>query len=476
MPSSTLLDLIDDVNTIKQNIRTSIINKGVSVDSDTPFPEYSLKIDNISTAGFNPQNRNAIEPGTYTYQNGSVTYLSYNCNNYFNSNDTVYIESPLTLGRIVYDSKINPETNKKEPDFNKIIGSVTGINNLGTATINNIVDAMPGQESDKFVLNHDYDSLNSVTVNVYDIMSIGPGSQTTYNSNVLYIRPHAFVENRTIREVTLNNVKFIGAQAFEQSQVEQVYIPAYEGYTLNENGSIIWIGNSNLGFAYCDHLTHFSAPNLKILPNQFICQNNDNFVTLDLSSLIGLESSNSLGYSWAEVGSGNTPYEFMKNHDIDFTTFQYMGSQFGGILEQYIADTDNNITDTLTFNNLRGIGNEFTSIEGPVQRNLLDNITKLIVPNLQFIGGWANVNLNITSIDLPEIKQINDSAFNTSTLNTINIGSKISYISNTAFNHLDGVTINIDLPEPSETGEEIWKYMAPWGASNATVNWVGSNE
>lgn len=50
----------------KNNIKTAIINKGVEVSSDTPFSDYSTKIDEIPQAAGNNQDITITQNGTYT--------------------------------------------------------------------------------------------------------------------------------------------------------------------------------------------------------------------------------------------------------------------------------------------------------------------------------------------------------------------------------------------------------------------------
>ena len=79
------------------------------------------------------------------------------------------------------------------------------------------------------------------------------------------------------------------------------------------------------------------------------------------------------------------------------------------------------------------------------------------------------ISRNVSSITIPNgVTNISDGAFSSCTaLTSIDIPNSVTRIGDYAFDGCTSLTsITINKPEGSITG-------APWGAPNATVNWVG---
>lgn len=104
-----------------------------------------------------------------------------------------------------------------------------------------------------------------------------------------------------------------------------------------------------------------------------------------------------------------------------------------------------------------------------------DTPVDLVIPaeinGTQVIGIAANgfnnclALVSVTILEGP--KRINDNAFTGCTsFRTINIPNSVYMFDSSAFGGVEGITINIKAPEGSFFG-------VPWGATNATVNWLG---
>lgn len=467
------MSISTELQRIKTNISdsyTAAASKGATIPANQSGDNLATTIDSIVPAGVNPQNRTVYESGTFTYENTQTTYRCYSLPDYISTNDKVFVKEPVDVGSTIYDSILDSDTGNYIPNFTRIIGPVQIVLNSGDSI--EIYSHWANRESaNDITFNYNYDSLNSVTVNTDDIVCMRP-TKSSINLSCLSIAPSAFYNDRVI-ETVVSNALSISTNAFSNCiHLSSVTLTDYEGASLTQNGDLINDQDGAYAFSYSP-ITYFSAPKLKIMSHGFLTLNDySNMTVLNLPSFIGMTYGSAIGDSWAEAGSGNTSYEVLKRFNINIEDFECMGSGFGSILEQYIADVNNNITDTLTFNHLRYIGRAFTETSG-VGRNLLDNITSFIVPNLQRISEDCNFDLPITTIDLPNIVTIDNNAFKTNTLTTINIGSTIDEIYSSAFNNLSNITINIDLPAP-DAGDTSWKANAPWGASNAIVNWTGS--
>lgn len=101
---STIAENLQTLQTIKNNIKTSIENKGVSV-GDVAFTEYSTKIDEITTGGGGGtlETINITENGVYVPSEGVDGYNQVNVNV---SGEVLSLISPDTLKR-VYETNYN---------------------------------------------------------------------------------------------------------------------------------------------------------------------------------------------------------------------------------------------------------------------------------------------------------------------------------------------------------------------------------
>lgn len=99
------------------------------------------------------------------------------------------------------------------------------------------------------------------------------------------------------------------------------------------------------------------------------------------------------------------------------------------------------------------------------------SVTEFTLPsNIKTIGGLSLRTLSIDTLNLPEgIEYLEKQSLMQVRISTINIPSSIKEIADDALNEATAVKIiNIDRKENTIDG-------APWGATNATVNWTGSN-
>lgn len=341
----------------------------------------------------------------------------------------------------------------------------TSINQGGGQTINN-QDIKITQDG-VYTASEGYTGLGTVTVSTFDSYIMG-NFPANINSNVPSVGAYALAYKSAVETITLPNAVSMGSSALSNNDnLTSISLGSFTGSTLDETtGHHDYTGYVN-GLCTMDRaLTSFSAPNLQIIDDEFFSFINiGNSFTFNAPSLKGI-TGNAFG-SWD--ASFPSPYQITQNLGIDIADMKLL-SIAGDLLEGYIEA--NSLTDTLTFNNLITMGQGFTNTNR-VQRNYLDNITSLVVPNVKCIEDWCELNLPIITLDLPSIMSIGGNALTyCSSLTTINVGSAITEISPTAFINLDGVTINIDLPQP-DAGDSSWKANAPWGAINATINWIG---
>lgn len=98
-----------------------------------------------------------------------------------------------------------------------------------------------------------------------------------------------------------------------------------------------------------------------------------------------------------------------------------------------------------------------------------DALTNISLPSVKSIGyrafGYCR---SLLLCEIPAVVKIDDYAFqNDSKLTSINIGPNITTIASGAFQNSGLKTINIERTADAVSG-------APWGATNATVNWTGT--
>lgn len=483
---SVLTDLVDEVATVKSDIKVAIINKGVSVTNDVPFTEYANKINDIVSSS-NPQAKITYKAGLNTYDSGEKTFYSYDTTyvpdyEYHPVTETVWISSNAVEDEdLAYDSKI--ENDQIVPDFSKPISVILDI----VAGYNSIYLKIYGQsgayiprKNETYSITYTYDSLNSVTVDYATMKALGVGVGSSIHITTPKTAEYAFVNDQSLQTIVCDSVT-IGEGAFIQLwNLQSITLTNYKGATsyTQENGYISW-NNEYRNILGSQSLNTLNIPEAVVLSNNFASNtyNNDLFnnVIINVPKLEGVLGPNFIGSYW----SGNNkdkPYSILKYNNIDFRLFKYIGNTLGDLLYDYISDVDNNITNTLTFPNLEYIGQNVFDFN--YNYNTFDNITTLNLPKLKCSAHYAHLNFNnVTSIDLPEIEFIGNELFSGNMamfVKTINIGDTCKNIEKNAFfNGVDSAVININLPAPS-AGDKSWKADAPWGAKNSTVNWIGT--
>lgn len=259
-----------------------------------------------------------------------------------------------------------------------------------------------------------------------------------------------------------------------------VDLPLYQGWSLDETTGQLdrWTnGQGSYAFEGCPKIDTYNAPMMKILPNDTL-SGNAPLSTINMPNLIGLGRNAIQPYWDSEQGVEVTYYDVLKRHNIDFMNMKYLEAPIE-LLRDYCKDTANNITDTLTFDNLIRVEGPFMDINNDDDSYVLNNITTVNLPALKHISDWVNFRFNGTSLSLPSIYYIGDNAFSECpNLTTVNIGSNIHYISSIAFvNQSQSVTtVNVDIDRNTQDGYIINNVIntAPWGfGKNVTINWRG---
>ena len=448
----------------------------------------------VPGSSVNAQSKTVYSSGTFTADEFPITYYSYDTTNvssleFHPKGNKLWAKSGADVGDVVYDSLDDEGT---APNFTKPIGSIIDSMNQGLSIYINIYN-MSGtylnRGVDTVTTAGNYNYLSSVTVDVGTIRAVGGGLSKNLHITTPIVINSAFFGCNGI-ETLVCDATDIGGNAFSNTNIRTATFTNYEGAKsiVNDETGYINFDNqtyySDLSVIQTDgNLEVLNLPEVIILPGNF-ANNSVPFsypgheVSLEINApkLEGILSGTALGsaYNWE---TSQHPYNIMKINNIDLMSMKYLGKYFGQVLEEYVSDSDNNITNTLTFQNLEYMGSFFTQVQGnnPSTSNL-QNVTTISVPNLKCIVDAANLRFNITSLNLPKIEYIGDNLFDmsvASNITTINIGNTIKNIKSNAFANLNGVTINIDLPQP--TGSETnWIADAPWGAQNATINWTGS--
>lgn len=417
------------------------------------------------------QDKIITNDGVYTADNGEIPFYAY-----YVSSD-IYPDliggyfwvkgvSP-ELGASVYGSKPDETADRGiVPDLDNVLGVVSALYEEGVWLS---VDFIKGYsfghwDSDPvYMMKFDYTGLGTVTVKILDSFLAGNLPQNL-QSDVTSLGDFSLY-SKSIRTLSLPKCKYLGNQSVSSCYyLTKVDIPEYEGITINpETGEPNFAAYGEYAFSFCSNLEELNAPKLQIIPNAFL-SNVMEKIKFDAPNIIGLcGSAFSAPYRQDYHPS---PYQLAKEYGLDIKDMQYLG-WMGDFLEDYIAAPENGITDTLTFNNLKTIGNNIFYAQR--SHDLLNRITKLEVPNVTWVADYAGMEIyNITEIDLPKVIHIGTWAFEyCSSLTTVNIGDKIESIADGAFGGRSNLTININKPEGSISG-------APWGASGVnTVNWLG---
>ena len=295
-----------------------------------------------------------------------------------------------------------------------------------------------------------------------------------------------------------------------------VVIPeTIDGYTVTEISSGMWDNNLGKNFsAFANKgITSVTMPDsiIKIGAMAFI---NNKIETLKLSG--NLISVGDEAFMWNKIETINLPDTLQYINDTSFSGNQiteinipssvvYLG--YGAFAGNNIAGKDAFIYDR---NNDGSI--DYTGLNSYAGRNALNteipqnikkigyrsfrntNITELDIPSsvqtiddyafngcyltkvtlhegLKYIGPSAFKGSPLTEINIPNtVETIGYSAFSRSLLKTVTIGSGVETIGKNAFkteqgyNPIESITIN----QKEGTIED-----SPWGATNATVNWIG---
>lgn len=178
------------------------------------------------------------------------------------------------------------------------------------------------------------------------------------------------------------------------------------------------------------------------------------------------------------------------------STSQYKPSEMAGAINDITAQ-DNTVLNSILDRSISGnyVNDDLTEVGSYAFANC-NNLTTATFTKATKVGSDAfNGCMSLESISLPEVKEIGTSSFNWCPslksismpkievlgsdnyfsgifdydyeMTTINIPSTIQSIGNNAFENTKITTINIDKPANSISG-------APWGATNATVNWTGT--
>lgn len=181
------------------------------------------------------------------------------------------------------------------------------------------------------------------------------------------------------------------------------------------------------------------------------------------------------------------------------STIKYKPSEMAGAINNIPTQgsQDNTVLNSILDRSISGnyVNNDLTEIGYYAFVNCF-NLTSATFTKVTKVGSGAFSSCSsLESISLPEVKEINSYAFSycslksismpkiemlgsdssysgvfsgyTNKMTTINIPSTIKSIGQNVFTGLNITTINIDKPADSISG-------APWGATDATVNWTGT--
>lgn len=424
---------------------------------------------NVSS-GANTQNITVRQDGVYTALNGERLIYSYHSDNPAIIGGYFWLMKEIPeVGDIAYNSQGDGETGYS-PDFNSVVGYVTMVDTSGTNTMVELSTSL-GQWNEQYStysITGNYNALGTVTVNTLDSFIMG-ALPSTISSNAVEVGAYSLAYKPFITSINLPNAINLGNSALSyNTNLATVSLGSYTGTTLDQQTGRHSYDHYSFGVCAGDTaLTSFSAPNLQIIDDEFFTNvNMSNSFTFNVPSLVGIYGNAFGGWD----SSMPTPYQITQNLGIDLNDMKFL-AMAGDLLEGYIDD--NSLTDTLTLSNLITMGQGFTNTNR-TQRTYLDNITTFNVPSLKCIEDWCELDLPITALHLTDIVLIGNNALSRcGSLANIYIGSNVQQIEANAFSGLNGVSIDIDLPQPSGS-ETDWRANAPWGATNATVVWSGS--
>jgi len=307
------------------------------------------------------------------------------------------------------------------------------------------------------------------------------GAQTF---NVQTLGDCGLSNNHEMTSISLPNCIHMGERCIQNcGSLLSASIPSYEGatLTLTDNGDVqVNYNGGHYCFEYCINLTTAYLPSLKIMPSDFFADCRS-LTTFTAPNLYGMAGNAFREYEeQTPVYRRVTAYDQIKAFGLNFMNYRYLESMTD-VLRNYIRDTDNNVTDTLTFNNLQYCRELFRYEDWDNPADPLYAITTVNVPDLRQIGDWSNNRWRVQTLNLPKIRRLNNHSFDgCDNLTTITIGSKIKYIAWEAFSNCQNVeTVNIDIDENTQDQEIINNVIntAPWGLDQSvTINWTGSEE
>ena len=308
------------------------------------------------------------------------------------------------------------------------------------------------------------------------------GAQTF---NIQTLGSNGLSDNYNMTSISLPSCTNVGERAIQMcANLTSASLPVYEGWTLNitDNGNaeLVYNGSGYYCFEGCINLTTAYLPSLKIIPSDFFADCRA-LTTLTATGIYGTCGSAFREYEeWEPDYHRVTQYDQMKNLGLNFMNYRYLHSM-SDVLRDYIRDTDNNVTDTLTFSNLQYCQELFRYEDWDDPADPLYAITTVNVPDLRHISDWSNNRWRVQTLDLPNIRRLGNHSFDgCDALTTINIGNKVTYIGWEAFSNCQNVeTINIDIDENTQDQTLIDDVInrAPWGLDQSvTINYTGSEE
>ena len=268
------------------------------------------------------------------------------------------------------------------------------------------------------ITNYDVDTCGTKVkipskINNLTITKIGDGTSTKVNGS--YYNTGPFVQKKIETVIFPGTMTYIGEIAFFGNKLTKVIIPS----------SVKVIRHQAFAFNSIEDLTLNEG--LTTIGSEAFSHNN--LKTIRLPNSV---TSMDVGAFNSNLIEGENVYIYNKNVDgsIDYTTLNSYGNR-----------RNNNITFP---SNIKVLGGQ--------SLYFIDNLTELNIPD------------TIEKLD-------NQFAYNNKNLTTVNIGSGIKEIESNAFygiGNQDTLTININRKENAIAG-------APWGATNATINWTGTN-
>jgi len=253
-----------------------------------------------------------------------------------------------------------------------------------------------------------------------------------------------------------DTLTYIGKYSFYSNKIKKLRIPD----SVNTIGDEAFRGNNlssnlNLGSGV-KSIGHHAFTNTKltslVLPEGLKSLSNCAF---DNNYLTSVTIPDSVTFMGGGVFSNNSfpednPIVYGKNSDgtVDYST-----------IDSYAR---REVTNYEIPNTIKTIANTAFGFK---------NVGVINIPSsVETIGGYSFSTAKLTSVTLNEgLKQIGDYAFSDNLFTEITIPSTVTSISSSAFAKNSNLqTINVRNSENAISG-------SPWGASNATVNWIGSN-